>query len=218
MVKVKFEKAFTLIEIIIVITLIVALALIVLIYLRGQIFKGQDARRKSDIQRIGVAAEEYERDHNCYPLPSLMSCNPGTGLRPYIDKIPCDPVNGSSYVYVNQDSICPSWYKLYTKLGNSQDESIINAIGPNAAYNYVAGSANAPSDSSGGSQNQTPGAGTPPPTGGGQITGFYGCQGGVCVPIGWDSSRPGPVCDPNFLNSTCYNQCGAPVYECKPWQ
>lgn len=215
--KKQLSRGVTLIEIIIVVTIIVVLAVIALVYLRSQAFKGQDGRRKADIRRIQTAAEEYERDHNCYPLPSLMSCNPGTGLTPYINKIPCDPVNGGSYMYIIQDSVCPTWYKIYSKLGNSQDASIINNIGPNSAFNYVAGSANAPTDTSASPATNSPSS-TPVPSGfSGPNSGFYGCSGGVCVPIAWDVTRPGPACDPNYQNNTCYGQCGTAQNECTPW-
>lgn len=218
------KKGFTLIEVVIVITIVVVLAVIALVLLRNQIFKGQDARRKADIERIRTAAEEYERDHNCYPLPSLLACKPGTGLQPYLNKISCDPVTGGSYLYVIQDSSCPGWFKIYTILGNSADVSVINGIGPNNAFNFVQGSANAPVDigtsptispaSSGSTSTPAP---APTSGGGSQSPSFYGCRGGICVPIGWDLSRPGPECDPNYQNSFCYNQCGPSVVECKPW-
>ena len=216
------SRGFTLIEIIIVVTIIVALAVIALIYLRNQVFKGQDGRRKADIRRIQTAVEEYERDHNCYPLPSYLSCNPGAGLAPYVNKVPCDPVSGGSYMYIIQDSVCPTWYKIYSKLGNAQDSSVVNGIGPNGAFNYVAGSANAPADVSSTQSTNPPSSTfsspTPSPSGfSGLNSGFYGCSGGVCVPVAWDAGRPGPACDPNYQNSTCYGQCGPARNECVPW-
>lgn len=210
--KKKVFSAATLIEIVVTVSIIAFLAAIALIYLRVQVFKGQDGRRKADIRRIQTAVEEYERDHNCYPLPSNLTCNPGTKLSPYLNKIPCDPVTGGSYMYVIQDSNCPSWYKIYSKLENPKDPSVVNGIGPNGAFNYVVGSSNAPVDESSGQSS------TPPPSGsGGGSSGFYGCVGGVCVPIAWDSSRPGPACDPNYQNDTCYNQCGIAQNQCVPW-
>lgn len=214
----KVDSAFTLVELIIVVSILAILAVVALIALRGQIFKGNDAKRKADINRIKVAVEEYEKDHNCYPLPSLLSCNPGTAMRPYIDKIPCDPQTNSSYYYAYQDSSCPGWYKVYTNLENTADPAAIPGIGPSSAFNYVDGSANAPLDSS-----SSPSSPTPTPAGGGSSVqnNFYGCFSGSCNPISWDSARPGPECDPNFQNSSCYGQCGSlsnPLNECQPWQ
>lgn len=203
-------KGYTLIELMIVIGVIAFLAVLVSSYLRSQIYKSYDARRKAEIKRISIAVEEYEKDNNCYPLPSAVSCTIGTGLRPYIDKIPCDPVTGASYMYEHEDSQCPRWYKIYTVLDNETDGDYVANIGPNAAYSFVYESPNAPATV----PAQGGGAG-----GGGGVpdTDFYGCLSGVCTLIQWDTSRPGPSCDPNYQNSTCYGQCSNPANECANW-
>jgi prepilin-type N-terminal cleavage/methylation domain-containing protein len=211
----KYSRGFTLTELIIVISILSFLALMIMVYLRTQVFKGNDARRKTDIKKIQIAVEEYEKDHDCYPTPDLVVCSPGTGLSPYITKIPCDPVTNASYYYDYEDSSCPGWYRMYTKLDNVEDEDAEAGIGPFSAYNYYQGSPNSPTDGDSGS--------TPPPSGGGGGGGgtpstFYGCQSGVCVPIGWDESRPGPACDPNYQSPNCYGQCGPVQVECTPWQ
>ena len=111
------NSGFTLVELVIVLAIIAILAVIALLYLRGQLFKGNDARRKGDLNRISLALEEYEKDHNCYPPTSqpgselLMECDPGTGLEPYLSKIPCDPVRLSSYYYeYDPDNYDPDAY------------------------------------------------------------------------------------------------------------
>lgn len=199
--------AFTLVELLVVISIIAILAAIAIMYLRGQLFKGNDARRKADITRIKIAVEEYEKDHDCYPLPQLLVCTPGTGLRPYLDKIPCDPVTNASYIYEVEDSACPSWYRIYADLEFSQDIDINPGIGPNSAFNYYSGSANAP----------IPEASAVPSGGTGGASGYYGCRSGACVPINWDPSRPGPECDPSFQNSSCYGWCTPSTPDCIPW-
>jgi len=200
------KKGVTLTEILIVISLLVFLAILGSVYLRSQIFKGNDAKRKADMRRIGLAAEEYEKDNDCYPLPSLLSCNPGTGLSPYLDKIPCDPVNGNSYFYEHEDSICPSWFRIYTFLENENDSDITQSIGPGQTFNYAYQSSNAPYlDSGEGGGGEAP-----------QLE-YYGCFSGSCAPITWDSGRPGPECDPNYQNATCYGECSNPANECEDW-
>lgn len=219
------NSAFTLVEIIIVLAIVAILAVIAITSYQGQISKANDARRRSDLDRIKIALEEYEKDHNCYPPSTLLVCNPGTGLQPYLDKIPCDPVTGASYVYEIQDSTCPAWYRVYTKLDNSADTLAMPLCGPAgiAAFNYYVSSPNAPTCvASGGPVGGgiTGGGGsspTPSPSGGAGGP-FYGCKGGVCVPILWDPTRPGPECDPNFLNSACYNSCGPVSNECQSWR
>ncbi|MEK7470498.1 MAG: type II secretion system protein [Patescibacteria group bacterium] len=210
----KKQSGVTLIELIVIITLLGVLVLIGITYFRAQALKGNDARRKADIRRIQVAVEEYEKDYDCYPLSSLVSCNPGTELRPYISKIPCDPVTNAAYFYEHADSLCPSWYRLYMVLENKKDISALNNIGPYGAFNYVAGSPNAPAFAA---TEPSP----PLPSGGGagegEISGYYGCRSDACVPIAWDPSRPGPECDPNYQSPTCYSQCGPVATECTPW-
>src|SRR5271157_5862912 len=103
----KFFSGFTLVELMIVLAFLAVLIAIVIVFFTGQIAKGTDAQRKSDMNRIKLALEEYEKDHNCYPPKDLVTCNVaplnGTGLRPYLEKIPCDPATGSSYDYEPQE-------------------------------------------------------------------------------------------------------------------
>ncbi len=214
----KAIKGMTLIELIIVVSIIAFLVLLVVTYLRTQTFKANDARRKAEIKRIAVAVEEYEKDNNCYPLPSQVVCNPGTGLRPYIDKIPCDVTTGASYFYEHEDSVCPRWFKVYADLDNENDTDYLPLIGPSNAFSYVYESSSSPATVSG-TETEEEGNQITPPQGGAQgpVTDYYGCRSGVCVQLDWDSSRPGPVCDPHFQNSTCYNQCGNPSNECQDW-
>lgn len=210
----KYLRGFTLTELIIVISIIAFLALLSLVYLRTQTFKGTDAKRKTDIKKIQIAVEEYEKDHDCYPLPQTVVCEPGNGLSPYISKIPCDPITNASYYYDYEDSLCPGWYRIYAKLDNDKDESVIPGIGPFSAYNYYQGSPNSPISTSGPTASPGGGGGE----GENQEESFYGCQSGVCVPVAWDPNRPGPACDPNYQSSNCYGQCTSPQTECIPWE
>jgi general secretion pathway protein G len=191
----------TLVELMVVVSIVAILVLIAIAYFRSQIFKGRDARRKADLNRIQIALEEYEKDHNCYPPPELLNCNPGTGLRPYLDKIPCDPMTGESYVYdFETTSSCPAWYRLFVDLENINDAKITPFTGPGGTYNYYVGSPNSP------------------PITGPMAEGFYGCKSGVCVPLSWDYSKPGVECSPNYQNPNCLNQCEGGGNECIPWR
>ncbi|HJY98628.1 MAG TPA: type II secretion system protein [Patescibacteria group bacterium] len=210
-------NAFTLVELIIVLAIIAFLAVIAIMYLRGQLFKGNDAARKADLDRIQIASEEYEKDNNCYP--PYISCGiiAEQPVYPYLKDVPCDPVTNASYIYVPDDSsTCPKWYKIYAKLENEVDPLAIPGIGPNQAFNYVAGSPNSPPDTSSGTGSEDTGGGDP-----GGIQGLFGCFSGACQPILWDPSRPGAECDPHFARDDCYGACldaqGLPVNECVPW-
>lgn len=143
-------RGVTLVELLIVSSLIAFLAMIGIIYLRSQIFKGNDARRKSDLRRIQLALEEYEKDRDCYPVASNTSCTPGTFLNPYLEKIPCAYKSTGSYLYDSEAGTCPKWYRLFAKLENTSDpdaKTLCIAAGSN---NFFVGSANAPDCPSGG--------------------------------------------------------------------
>lgn len=104
------RKGFTLIELLIVIAIIGFLsALFVNTYL-GDLKKGRDARRKSDIELIRQGIETYKADCNIYPasLPSGGGQLRGTGAgaltnclaaNVYINLMPSDPVSTDRYVY-----------------------------------------------------------------------------------------------------------------------
>jgi prepilin-type N-terminal cleavage/methylation domain-containing protein len=202
------NNAFTLVELLITLSIVVILAVVAMLYLRGQAFKGNDARRKADIERIKVAVEEYEKDHDCYPLYVNCGVVQDQPIYPYLNDVPCDPVTNSSYTYDFPDNACPAWYRFFSDLEFDKDPDAMPGIGPNNAYNYVSGSPNAPI-----SEPYNPSSTSSP--GGGGESGFYGCRAGVCVPIDWNENRPGPECDPSFQNSNCYGQCNlSPGLEC----
>jgi type II secretory pathway pseudopilin PulG len=202
-------RAFTLIELLIVTSIIIILAIITIAYFRGQIFKGNDARRRADIDRMKIAVEEYEKDHNCYPLYVTCGIIPTQPIYPYLNNVPCDPVTNASYFYEHENDSCPGWYRFYSVMDYVQDPTLTPGIGPNSAFNYVSGSPNSPVFVSG-----WVGSPTPHPTGVYGGPQYYGCRNGACVPILWNQNRPGPECDPSFQDSNCYGQCGPPGVEC----
>lgn len=139
------KNGMTLIEVMISMTIIGFLTVLVTFYLRSQVFKANDVKRKSDLNKIGIALEEYEKDHDCYPAVAIVTCNPGLGLKPYLDKIPCDVVFQTSYGYqIDTATTCAKWYRLFSKLENSKDSDYQVGIGPGSLYNFVYTSPNAP--------------------------------------------------------------------------
>lgn len=182
---------FTLVELVIVLVIIAILIIIVISFLRSQTFKANDAKRKADLNRIVVVAEEYEKDHNCYPPPSLVTCTPGTGLQPYLEAIPCDPVTKKSYYYdVDITSSCAGWFRVYSSLQNTADPQAQTKCGPGGIYNFYEGSANALACQ----YIQKPG-------------GAYGCKNGACVPLSWDNTRQVWECYPIYGQSDCGSAC-----------
>lgn len=221
------NSGFTLIELLVIIAILALLAILVLFVTRRQLSKGYDARKKADLDRIKIALEEYEKDHNCYPTSDITYCNipplNGTGLQPYLNQIPCDPVTDSSYYYEYDISgVCPAWYRVYTKLDNPDDPDIKPFCGPYDAFNYYVESPNAPACTPSGTGGSGSGVGGgPTPTPSGAPSGFWGCFNGVCTPIQWDPARPGLECDPHYPVDWCYGACldnGLPANPCTNWQ
>jgi prepilin-type N-terminal cleavage/methylation domain-containing protein len=146
----KYFHGFTLVELMIVLAIISILATIAIMYFGPQIFKGNDAERKADIDRIKIALEEYEKDNNCYPpRDKMLSCgtDASIAIHPYLNNVPCDPVKHIAYYYESSnsdDSLCGAWFRLYTVLENKSDTSATPNIGPSGSYNYVQSSGNAP--------------------------------------------------------------------------
>ena len=128
------QKAFTLIELLIVIAIIGILASIVLVSLNGSRIKARDTQRKSDINSIHKALETYFTYYGSYPAEtwcdsSIGSCNTvcpcagsdwnyttatfiGLKLRNegFFTNLPKDPINNTSYFYDYEpiNSGCPT--------------------------------------------------------------------------------------------------------------
>jgi len=123
------QQGISLIELIIVITILLFLIALGYWAVRGQMAKGRDAKRKDDLERIRVAFEDYFNDHGCYPDISILQNCGGDDLAPYLKEIPCDPGTGEPYVGVAgpsslDSSDCNNWYKVYARLENESDPVI----------------------------------------------------------------------------------------------
>ncbi|MBU0570046.1 type II secretion system protein GspG [Patescibacteria group bacterium] len=102
------KRAFTLIELLIVISIIGLLAGLSLFALAGSRESARDTTRKADLEKIRSGLEIYKADCNEYPssLPAVNSplngsatygCSP-TNTNVYISSIPGDPLTGP-YTY-----------------------------------------------------------------------------------------------------------------------
>jgi prepilin-type N-terminal cleavage/methylation domain-containing protein len=136
------RKAFTIVELMIVIALFAVLTggFLLSINIRGQLDKSNDARRKSDIKLLTESLEHFYSDHGCYPTQSDWStatCNPPANpiFKNYINRFPCDPETKKSYTYLTIDKLgalcdgtCGSCYgyRLLATLKNKSDTDIID--------------------------------------------------------------------------------------------
>jgi len=110
----KKQKGFTLIEILVVVSIIGILASIVLIGVNDARQKARDARRVSDLYQISQAIEMYNNATGKYPE------NLTSNLSSYFPKgLPKDPNPNNNYDYIRDNSKC---YILRAKLDRSNKD------------------------------------------------------------------------------------------------
>src|SRR3989344_9069794 len=99
------SRAFTLIEILVVVAVIGVLSSLVLVYLRSSRESGHDARRLEDVNQLRTYLELYYTDHTRYPV-SLDLLVPD-----YIPSLPRDPSGGTyRYSALGAADICGSYH------------------------------------------------------------------------------------------------------------
>lgn len=94
-------RAFTLIEVLVVVTIIGMLAAIGSVSYSSFTRNARDAKRKADLENIRSAVELYRSNNGSYPLtaeliidcvsPSTNLVDPAPGTGTYMSKIPTDP-------------------------------------------------------------------------------------------------------------------------------
>ncbi len=171
------KKGFTLIEMVVAVAILGLLIIITTMSWKNQLDKARDAQRKNDLQRISIAFEEYFSDFGCYPPEDILQNCGGGNLRPYLDKIPCDPVTGEPYQYVpdGEHPACPKNFRILIRLANDGDPAIadLGCAGElgcgwngNPVYNYGISSKNVtvanPSTALGASPSPSPAASASP--------------------------------------------------------
>ncbi|MBI5127649.1 type II secretion system protein GspG [Candidatus Roizmanbacteria bacterium] len=131
------KKSFTLIEIIVVITIIGILAALITANFFISLKRSRDSKRKSDLYNITTALELYYTDNGYYPLvteyySSDQLCSPSScSEKVYMKKIPTDPLTHESYYYETDES--GSYFRIYSSIENNQDQGDnVNQSGYNA--------------------------------------------------------------------------------------
>lgn len=126
------KKGFTLIELMITITIIVILAAIGIISYQTVLKSGRDSKRQSDLLGIQSALEQYYSDQSYFPevvtFGSALTYGSGPAMKTYMTKIPQDPLNNAPYQYTWSPYGCSSSkcasYCLYAKL--EADNTVTN--------------------------------------------------------------------------------------------
>lgn len=138
----------SLVEILVTIVVLMALALVSYFAIGNKIAKARDAKRKSDLDRVKIAMYDYHFDMGCFPT-EIPECGQAFGFesQPYMPSFPCGML-GDAFVYVAEESECPSWFRLFTNLEVDTDASIESVgcswgCGPDdCGYNYGVASTN----------------------------------------------------------------------------
>lgn len=115
------KRGFTLIELIVVIAILAALASMISGNISTSLKKGRDAKRKADLEEVTRALEMYYEDNKAYPLTLTFGSileDPST-TKIYMQKLPNDPITTKSYQYL---SATGTDYKLFACLENSQQQ------------------------------------------------------------------------------------------------
>lgn len=122
----KTQMGVSIIEVLIVVTIILLLMVALYRTLGRNVDKARDTDRKKDLKEIKIAFENYYNDNDCYPpADSLETCG-NTNLAPYLAQVPCDKL-GQYYLYVpvsNTRGATCGGYRVLTKLTILSDPMI----------------------------------------------------------------------------------------------
>ena len=100
----KNRHGFTMIEVLIVATILALLVTSGIFFIYPNLARGRDGKRMSDLTKLKIAFEDYYNDNECYPpittLESYCGGTPNGALDPYMQSVPCDPRDRSPYAYL----------------------------------------------------------------------------------------------------------------------
>lgn len=103
------KRAFSLIELLVVISIVAILVAVATASYSTMQKKGRDSRRVSDMKAVQNAFEQYYGDNNMYPT----TCSLSTTYLPM--GFPIDPKNSTPYIY-GTDAVCNSSSYCYCAL------------------------------------------------------------------------------------------------------
>ena len=102
---IKSKNGFTLIEILVAMTIVAVLVSISLVSLQGARKVARDGKRKADLEQIRSALEIYRSEVKTYPGSVNFGGSLESSGNVYLDLVPNDPLSGIyTYVYTQNSS------------------------------------------------------------------------------------------------------------------
>ncbi len=87
-------NGFSLIELIVVITIMMVVTAVGIVSYQGANRSARDSRRKSDLEKVRTALEMYKQENRTYPATPDLITSGG-----YLSEWPSDPQTGKTYQY-----------------------------------------------------------------------------------------------------------------------
>ncbi|MFA6533000.1 MAG: type II secretion system protein [Patescibacteria group bacterium] len=135
------KKGYTLIEILIVATIIVLLTAVAVVSYSNFLKQSRDSKRKTDLEQIRAALEMYRSDKDSYFDYALGNCSSYTALTSgspkYIQSMPSDPKSSSGFYYSCE--VSASDYTVGTYLETGTESPSCGNCGTTTACNYCVG-------------------------------------------------------------------------------
>lgn len=125
----KHKEGFSLIELIVVMTIIALLGSVAAVSFSGSNKKARDSRRMADLEKLRTGLEMARQISGTYP-DSLQALVEGT----LVDVIPADPKN-YSYVFVG-DTYVYTMYALMEDLGDTNVSTGTTCVADGTQCNY----------------------------------------------------------------------------------
>ena len=115
-----FERGFTLVELLVVITIIALLTTIGIVMYQNATRRSRDGRRQTDLEQVRTALELYRSDNSAYPADTTWA-NLQTTLADDIRALPTDPKD-FAYSYVPGANNLSYSLCAHLETGNDTDD------------------------------------------------------------------------------------------------